>query len=189
MIQKILECTYLSFITFLTTTAIAMLLVKWTWIDMIINSGGIIYSSVIFVILFYWVNSYFPIVNDRGIYQITVGTPIILASLLVVAATNGFDLERLLVTPAIVIRNGFFLSGVTLGQINQTVFVILLLGIILSVVVMFSKQFASATSEPARKLSNRQKLSIVAIISIAYVLTVIYTIQPTVRYFINGIFF
>lgn len=188
LLQKVIECVYLTFLTFLTTTAIAMLLVKWTWIDMIINSGGIILSSVVFVVFYYLINSYFQINHYSFWLNKIVGYTIIISSLFIIAATNGFQIQRLMVTPAIVIRNGFFLKGVTTSQVNTTLLIIMMLGIVSCFILNNKNSFKRAVCHKKIELTKRQKKSFKVILSLGYLCMVIYTIQPTIRYLINGIF-
>jgi len=186
LLQRAFECLYLTFLTFLATTAIAMLLVKWTWIDMIINSGGIVFSSVVFVVVYYIIHTYFGLSNQVFWLNKKLGYIIITSSLLIIIATNGFHLQRLLTTPAIVIRNGFFLNGITIAQVNNILLLIFTLGVA-STLVVVSKVKNEVRSHKG-KLTIGQKRSVFVMISLGYLLMVVYTLQPTIRYLINGLF-
>jgi NADH:ubiquinone oxidoreductase subunit 6 (subunit J) len=165
-----------------------MFLVKWTWIDMIINSGGIVFSSVVFAILYFVCNSYFELSKNFFWLSKRFGSTVILISLLIIGATNGFESQRLLVTPAIVIRNGFFQKGISIAQMNVIMLLIIAVGIVLFFII-HSPSFANRENCYCQKnLTKLQKRIFTSTLIFGYLLMIIYTIQPTVRYLINGIF-
>jgi len=116
------------FINFILGLALAMLVIKSHWLDMRVNAGALILVLLVFVSALYIVNSKYKI--HRYFYWQGGNRylAILVSSVLVIIVTNGFSIERLKIVLAYTIREGFFMNGASLSQLNYALIVCLLLG-------------------------------------------------------------
>ncbi|OEH84973.1 hypothetical protein BHU72_07215 [Desulfuribacillus stibiiarsenatis] len=180
------------FIHFLLGLAIAMLMVKWTWLDMRSNAGAMIFALLIISTCVYLLNSKVRLYRKLYWQRPLIGSLLIGFSGIIIVATNSFTIDHMLIVPAYTVRAGFFLKNVSLAQVNMTMLIILIVGLISHILLHANRwgllkglSLQSKEEHPIRETSRKRKMQILGVMYPVFIFLTLYLVQPGIRYFIN----
>jgi|GEM_PF-498666 len=160
---------------------LASLLIQSKWLDLRADLGALSPTFVIFAVIIYLLNQMYQLdhwvlwENKKGAWLILLGAP------LIILIVNRFSWDALTIVPASTLRDGFKLTFLTLNQVNILLVVLFLLGIIVS----WQYQKIKLNKVGRKIVSKKQRLQIGLLLAVAFIFTLLYLVQPGVRYFVN----
>ncbi|OEF95935.1 hypothetical protein [Desulfuribacillus alkaliarsenatis] len=173
------------FIHFFVGLAVAMLMVKWTWLDMRTNAGAIIPALLMISGFVYLINTKVRIYQTLY-WQRPLAIILVAASGVVIALTNSFNSLHMQIVPASTVRAGFFLKNITLNQINVWVGIVFLIGIV-SYVIYHKLQTSIDNDDTRSTLKGTKRIIILTVMYTVFIILIMYMVQPGIRYFINSL--
>lgn len=181
------------YVWFLISLAIAMCLTTWSWLDMRVNSEGIISVSLIFCAVVYVLYSLFRLL-DRALLLFWQKRPwsevMIWSSIGLIVVLGLFQSGRLAILPASLFRDSVLWGSLTLEQVNVIMLFVVVLGYVCHYVYHRlngqSRLDEMANEQDWRKaITTFQLQNIIIVLGSAFVLTLLYFVHIGFQEFIN----
>jgi uncharacterized membrane protein YdjX (TVP38/TMEM64 family) len=171
------------YISWYTGLALAMLLVQWTWFDMRSNAGAVIAILLIVLSAVYILNTIFKLYNELFWLKWKISEVFIWASVFMILATNMFDLDRLAVVPANVIKSGLPLP--LPEALNIWLVVMWGVGYVLHLIYQRISGEQVSLQQPIQ-LTDKRKRHINLIIALTTIFLAFYFLHVEFQVFINS---